>query len=166
MAAVARAIVTRAILLDPEARGARKTEARFGRLREPVLYMTAMLRALDGPTDGFIPVFEASQSAQQLFSPETVFNYYPAEFTPIGSSIPAAEEGQHTTSVMQPIFDNPASIVRLFFANLRSQIAKQLQSGALLVEGRALTGLKRQVVSALHGGFDTHDRRLSRIRCC
>src|SRR6185295_7865091 len=46
------AAVTRAILLDPEARGARKIDREYGRLREPALFYTAMIRALDIGTDG------------------------------------------------------------------------------------------------------------------
>ncbi len=49
------AAVTRAILLDPEARGARKIDPEYGRLREPVLFWTAMIRALDVTTDGAVP---------------------------------------------------------------------------------------------------------------
>ena len=49
------AAVTRAILLDPEARGARKIDPEYGRLREPVLFWTAMIRALDVITDGEQP---------------------------------------------------------------------------------------------------------------
>ena len=41
------AAVTRAVLLDPEARGARKVDPRYGRLREPALFWTAIIRALD-----------------------------------------------------------------------------------------------------------------------
>ena len=44
--------VTRAILLDPEARGARKIDREYGRLREPALFMTGLIRALDIGTDG------------------------------------------------------------------------------------------------------------------
>src|SRR6059058_2861393 len=37
------AAVTRAVLLDPEARGARKIDKEYGRMREPSLFWTAML---------------------------------------------------------------------------------------------------------------------------
>ena len=49
------AAVTRAILLDPEARGARKIDREYGRMREPMLLWTAMIRALDVTTDGAMP---------------------------------------------------------------------------------------------------------------
>ena len=75
------AAVTRAIMLDPEARGARKIDPQYGRLREPVLFWTAMLRALDVSTDGWNPFAATAWSSQQeLFNAPTVFNYYPADY--------------------------------------------------------------------------------------
>ena len=46
------AAVVRAILLDAEARGGPKAAADYGQLREPVLMVTGLLRALNGVTDG------------------------------------------------------------------------------------------------------------------
>jgi len=91
------AAVTRAILLDPEARGARKIDAEYGRLREPVLFWTGMLRALDVTTDGMQPMNAVSGSGQQLFAAPTVFNYYPADFTLAGGDVPAPEFGIYTS---------------------------------------------------------------------
>ena len=82
------AAVTRAILLDPEARGARKIDPEYGRLREPALLWTAMIRGLDVTTDGERPQGMGVQSNQPLFQAPTVFNYYPADFTLSGSTIP------------------------------------------------------------------------------
>src|SRR5262249_19632346 len=82
------AAVTRAILLDPEARGARKIDPEYGRLREPALLWTAMIRGLDVSTDGVAPHDAVASSGQFLFRPESVFNYYPADFTLPGTSIP------------------------------------------------------------------------------
>jgi len=90
--------VTRAILLDPEARGARKIDSEYGRLREPVLFWTAMIRGLDVTTDGLAPQIMVGGSLQSLFDSPTVFNYYPADFTLSGSSIPAPEFGIFTTA--------------------------------------------------------------------
>ncbi|MFO1316873.1 MAG: DUF1800 family protein [Burkholderiales bacterium] len=85
------AAVTRAILLDPEARGARKIDREYGRLREPVLFWTAMIRGLDVTTDGWMPHWQSQNSAQSLFNPPTVFNYYPADYTLAGGGVPAPE---------------------------------------------------------------------------
>jgi len=93
------AAVTRAILLDPEARGARKIDSQYGRLREPVLFWTAMLRALDVATDGWNPYAATAWSSQQeLFNAPTVFNYYPADYVLPGTTIPAPEFGIFTSA--------------------------------------------------------------------
>jgi uncharacterized protein (DUF1800 family) len=92
------AAVTRAVLLDPEARGARKIDSEYGRLREPALMWTAMLRGLDVTTDGVMPENMGFQSAQHLFSAPTVFNYYPADYTLAGGNIPAPEFGIYGTA--------------------------------------------------------------------
>ncbi|MFO1323030.1 MAG: DUF1800 family protein [Burkholderiales bacterium] len=87
------AAITRAILLDPEARGARKIDPEYGRLREPVLFWTGMIRALDVTTDGLQPKNLANESGQNLFGPFTIFSYYPADYTLAGGSIPGPEFG-------------------------------------------------------------------------
>ncbi|MEO8487201.1 MAG: DUF1800 family protein [Betaproteobacteria bacterium] len=86
------AAVTRAILLDPEARGARKIDPVYGRLREPSLQWTAMIRALDVVTDGFAPA-SADYRTQSLFQAQTVFGYYPADYVLPGTLTPAPEFG-------------------------------------------------------------------------
>ena len=92
------AAVTRAVLLDPEARGARKIDREYGRLREPALLWTAMIRALDVTTDGNQPQGAGWQSGQNLFYFPTVFGYYPSDFTLSASSVPAPEFGIFTTA--------------------------------------------------------------------
>ena len=72
-----------------------------------------------------------------------------------------SEEGLRASSVAAPILDNPASIVRPFFATLNSPIANQLKIIALMIEGRATTQMKRQVFYAYHGGYDTHGLQAS-----
>ena len=91
------AAVTRAILLDPEARGARKIDPEYGRLREPVLFWTGMLRALDVTTDGLQPHNAVGGSGQPLFAAPTVFNYYPADYVLAGGNVPAPEFGIYTS---------------------------------------------------------------------
>lgn len=92
------AAVTRAMLLDDEARGAEKSDPTYGRLREPALLWTALIRALDIETDGAQPHATTGSSQQTLFNPESVFSYYPSTFTLIGSNIPAPEFGIFSTS--------------------------------------------------------------------
>jgi len=91
------AAVTKAILLDPEARGARKIDREYGRLREPVLFWTSMLRALGVTTDGLQVTNVTRGSGQELFAAPTVFNYYPADYVLPGGDTPAPEFGIYTS---------------------------------------------------------------------
>lgn len=85
------AAVTKAILLDPEARGARKIDPAYGRLREPVLFWTALVRGLDVTTDGVIPYEHAALSGQRLFLAPSVFNYYASDHVLANGELPAPE---------------------------------------------------------------------------
>jgi len=76
--------VVRAILLDEEARAADASEAnpRFGHLREPVLLLTTVARALEATVadaNGLTDV--ANALGQSPFVPATVFNYYAPGYT-------------------------------------------------------------------------------------
>lgn len=75
------AAVVKAILLDPEARGADRLDSAFGHLRNPVLFVTHLMRALDGVSDGLYLKDQTSRMRQNLFFSPTVFNYYLAGYT-------------------------------------------------------------------------------------
>lgn len=89
--------VLRAILLDPEARQP-AADPNFGQLREPVLMVTALLRTLNGTTDGVGLSDRTATLGQRVYTPPSVFNYYPAEFTIPGSPLAGAEFGIHNTA--------------------------------------------------------------------
>lgn len=72
------AAVVSAILLDPEARGPEKSDPPFGHLREPVLFVTSLCRALGAKSDGVL-AGQASAMGQNLFYPPTVFSYFPPD---------------------------------------------------------------------------------------
>jgi uncharacterized protein (DUF1800 family) len=74
-----KAMIT-AVLTDPEARGATKLDPGYGKLREPVLFMTAAARALNAQSDGVFFGQQSSQLGQRLFYPASVFNYYPPDY--------------------------------------------------------------------------------------
>lgn len=91
--------VIRAVLLDPEARGSRKTDPTYGKLREPLQYMTNFLRAFNvragsatapaacqGRSDG---VFDwvTREMGQEIWGPPTVFNYFPPDYVVPGTDI-------------------------------------------------------------------------------
>jgi uncharacterized protein (DUF1800 family) len=80
--------VAKAILLDPEARlgDEADTTAAHGHLREPVLYVTALLRALGASVaEAHGLAARAATMGQTLFSPPTVFNYFPLLYEMPGS---------------------------------------------------------------------------------
>jgi uncharacterized protein (DUF1800 family) len=86
------AAVVRAILLDPEARGDSKTDANYGHLREPVLFVNNILRAFNArsangatASDGYLNP-QTSAMEQDVFRPPTVFSYYPPDYLAPGTT--------------------------------------------------------------------------------
>ncbi|NDG38625.1 MAG: DUF1800 domain-containing protein [Betaproteobacteria bacterium] len=68
-----------AILLDPEASNPAAPQ-RFGKLREPILQLTHLFRALGGVSDGVWLRAQASALGQPIFSPASVFNFFPPDY--------------------------------------------------------------------------------------
>jgi uncharacterized protein (DUF1800 family) len=81
-----KAVVT-AILTDPEARGDAKTDPSYGKLREPVLFLTAAARALGTASDGVYFGQQARNLGQDVFNAPSVFNYYPPDYVVPGTSV-------------------------------------------------------------------------------
>lgn len=91
--------VIKAILMDVEARGNTVPDANFGKLREPVVDVTAVLRALGGRSDGEYPNYVAYLMGQPLFGASTVFNFYPPNFPlPKSTAMVAPQFGILNTS--------------------------------------------------------------------
>lgn len=93
-----KAVLT-AILLDPEARGDVKSAPEYGHLKQPVLYLTNVLRAfgaksadLSTASDGYLSPLTAAMD-QILFEPPSVFGYYPAGFLAPGTPLLGPEFG-------------------------------------------------------------------------
>lgn len=108
--------VVRAILLDPEARGDFKTDPDYGRLREPVLFISNICRAFDakgigpGPnntveSDGHLNP-QSVGMGQDVFRPATVFGYFPSEYNVPGAGLKGPEFGilSSSTSLMRASF--------------------------------------------------------------
>ncbi|MBV1776907.1 DUF1800 domain-containing protein [Burkholderiaceae bacterium DAT-1] len=68
------------ILTDPEARNQPTLVAEYGRLREPVLYQLALMRALGGTSDGVYLRGQAAVMLQDIFNSPTVFSFYPPDY--------------------------------------------------------------------------------------
>jgi len=111
--------VVRAILTDPEARGNLKTDPDYGHLREPVLFVSNLLRPAnptsspnaagscnnqsDGVLNGATIVLD-----QDVFNPPSVFNYYPMTYTLQNTDLSAPEFGIFSTgtALKRPNFVN------------------------------------------------------------
>ncbi|HKQ99766.1 MAG TPA: DUF1800 domain-containing protein [Pyrinomonadaceae bacterium] len=91
-----KAVVT-AILLDPEARGDSKTDPNFGRLREPALYITNILRGSSATSDGYLNP-NSTNLDQDVFRSPTVFNYYPADYVIPGTTLSGPQFGILSTT--------------------------------------------------------------------
>jgi uncharacterized protein (DUF1800 family) len=87
-----------AVLLDSEARS--ETPARTaGKLREPVLMFTGVLRALNGRSDGeALGWWWGETLRQHLFRPPSVFNFYPPDYPVAGSPLVGPSFGIHNAN--------------------------------------------------------------------
>ena len=79
-----KAVIT-AILTDPEARAgdvdSSETSANYGHLREPVLFMTGVLRGLNATVGASSTIYNyTSQLGQNLFYPASVFSYFSPQY--------------------------------------------------------------------------------------
>jgi uncharacterized protein (DUF1800 family) len=83
--------VVKAILSDVEARGDAPSSPDAGHLREPALYITTLLRELGAQSDGVYLRSQSSAMGQPVFSPPTVFNYYPPGYQLPGTTTLAPE---------------------------------------------------------------------------
>ncbi|MBX3245173.1 MAG: DUF1800 domain-containing protein [Acidobacteria bacterium] len=95
--------VIRAILLDPEARGDVKTDPFYGKLREPVQFMTNILKAFNvgsadllQQSDGVLTNL-TNPMGQNPFNSPTVFNYYSPDYVVPGTALLGPEFGLMTT---------------------------------------------------------------------
>jgi uncharacterized protein (DUF1800 family) len=105
-----KAVVT-AILLDPEARrgdDATQAQPSDGKLKEPVLFITNLLRAMNGVSDGATLSDRASEMKQPPFFSPTVFNFYHPDHVIQGSTLIGPEF---------EIFNTSTTIARTNFVN-------------------------------------------------
>jgi uncharacterized protein (DUF1800 family) len=69
--------IVRAIYMDPEARAVSQTP---GKVKEPVLLVVALARAIGFETDGYAFTLRDPGMAQSPFRAPSVFNFYPYDF--------------------------------------------------------------------------------------
>ncbi len=165
--------VVKAVLMDDEARHPATGNATDGKLREPMLYLSTVLRALDGqlqPTKG-LKGWETREMAQRVLEPPSVFNYFSPLYRVGADHVPAPEFQIYT-----PI----ASVARenFMFAYLNESFRKQIMLNlepfglaagqpATLVDmvdttfffGRMSSELKAKLVSTITAQTDNVGRR-------
>jgi uncharacterized protein (DUF1800 family) len=90
--------VVRAVLLDPEARGARKIDPGYGKLAEPVLWVAQVARAFNASSDGVYFRGVTGALGQPLFYAPTVFNYYPPDYVLPGTQLNGPEFALQTAT--------------------------------------------------------------------
>lgn len=87
-----------AVLLDEEARSASPARS-AGRLREPVLMFTGVLRGMNGATDGEALAWWWGETLRQhMFRPPSVFNFYPPDYPVAGTSLVGPAFGIHNAN--------------------------------------------------------------------
>ena len=84
-----------AVLLDPEARSASVT-ANAGKLRDPVLMFTSVLRGLNGQSDGdALSWWWGEELREHVFRPPTVFGFYSPDYPVPGTTLVGPSFGVH-----------------------------------------------------------------------
>ena len=71
--------VVRAIVLDTEARGNVKSDANYGKLRDPVVMSASVARAFNATSDGEYLSSQAAAMGQSVYTPPSVFSFYPPD---------------------------------------------------------------------------------------
>jgi hypothetical protein len=97
--------VIKAILLDPDARGDVKTDANYGHLRHPALFISGLLRAFHargaggtGRSDGYLNP-QSVLMGMDVFRPPSVFSYFsPVTTVPDSGGVRGPEFGLFSTS--------------------------------------------------------------------
>jgi uncharacterized protein (DUF1800 family) len=106
-----QAVVT-ALLMDAEARRGddpTQVQATDGHLKEPLLHMMNLMRAMNATTNGTDNYsWLASQMGQEPFNPPTVFNFYPPNYLIPGTELLAPEF---------KILNSSTTIARINFVN-------------------------------------------------
>lgn len=92
--------VIKAILLDSEARGDAKTEPEYGKLREPVKFISGIVRALGGQSDGVYLRAQSAALGQDVYQAPSVFNFYPPDYPLPGTDLVSPASSIYTATTV------------------------------------------------------------------
>ncbi len=170
-----------AVLLDAEARGDASPGSSGGRLREPVLMMAGVLRALNGKTDGdALGWWWGDTLRQHVFRSPSVFNFYPPDYPVPGTQLQGGAFGIHNANTSlerlnyltyllnwggsQPVASVPNAVgtqvtLDAFDADA-TDAARLVDRLSLLAHGEALpSGPRAKVVDAVAWWTDKTDSK-------
>jgi len=176
-----KAVIT-AILTDPEARAGDDVAATpnptFGHMREPVLFLSNILRGLNatlGPSNAIYA--SANEMSQDLFYPETVFSYYsplytlesgqPAPEFQIYSTETAAERADAVNTALYGAFDKTTTIDLTSFLQYGSDVTALVDYiSYVFVHHSMSTNLQQAAVAAANAatGANAAAVALARVR--
>jgi uncharacterized protein (DUF1800 family) len=157
--------VIAAILLDPEARRGddpSTTVATDGHLREPILYITNLLRAFGATTDGLAPNTFATNMNETPMRSGSVFNFFPPNYVIPGTTMLGPEFDLQTTAVtlVRINFVNSFAFINLgagttvsftTYTNMASNPSAMIDAlNALLLHGTLSAASKTAILTAVN----------------
>jgi uncharacterized protein (DUF1800 family) len=172
--------VVAAILLDPEARrGDDPTTAvaTDGHLREPILFITNLLRAFEATSDGLAPTYATYDLNELPLRPPSVFNYFPPNYQIPGSTLLGPEFDLQTTaqalarinfvySFVDWGLGNGTTVNFTTYANLAGTDVNQLVNAldALLLHGTLSALSRASILAALNSVPSGSGQNLNRAK--
>jgi uncharacterized protein (DUF1800 family) len=172
-----KAVVT-AILLDPEARRGddpTQIQPNDGHLKEPLLLMTNLLRAMNGATSGVGYSTYAINMKQQPFNSPSVFNFYHPTFVIPGTNFfgPEFELFNSSTTITRVNFINDAvfgtlgkaTTIDLSYYILLAPNPDQLvdRLNEIMMNGAMSAKMHSEIINAISGISDSTNRTKTAI---
>ena len=157
--------VIKTILLDPEARrGDDPTQltASDGKLKEPILFINGLLRALNATTDGDSLNNCSSNMREDLYNSVSVFNYYPPNYQLVGNNLFAPEMKIYSTPTAMErancvngfVFWNSPGTTKIDFTpwnTLASDNTKLLDAlNTTMMHGAMPDAMRQAIITALN----------------
>ena len=158
------AAVVTAILLDPEARrgdSPATAVATDGHLQEPILFISGLLRAFNGVTDGTNLTGNGGNMGETALSPGSVFSFYSPSFQIPGSTLLGPEYQILTTAtslnrfnwVNTLVFGSVGSTTTVDFSAYANQASTPTQMLAslntLLLHGTMSVDMQNSILTAI-----------------
>ena len=169
-----------AILLDPEARRGddpNTAAATDGHLREPILYITNLLRAFGATSDGLAPLYAASNLNEAPLRSPSVFNFFPPNYQIPGTTLLGPEFDLQTTATALSRINFVNSFVYwglgsgttvdfTAYANLASTDVNQLVNAldVLMLHGTLSASSRASILAAVNAVPAGTNQNLSRAK--